>query len=205
MALFKPFSGTSADLNQVSQLNAGYVYLTTDDQKLHADVEVENGVERLTINAGSADFADAANGLVVTNAETGAEIIYTADDFIKKSSGSESDVIPIAQGGTNATTAEEARNNLGVYSKNEINNNISSKSFNVTLTVGGWSDLTYALSLPDLKCGSDGTVNPIIACINNKKDCSNIISAAAEPGVGITFTTRTLPTDNIDLIIIDIR
>ena len=116
MALFKPFSGTSADLDQVSQLNAGYVYLTTDDQKLHADVEVENGVERLTINANSADFADAANGLIITNAETGEEIIYTADDFIKKSSGSESDVIPITQGLTDATTAEEARNNLDVYS-----------------------------------------------------------------------------------------
>ena len=47
MALFKPFEGTSEELEQVASLHPGYVYATTDDGLLHYDT----GEKRITINA----------------------------------------------------------------------------------------------------------------------------------------------------------
>ena len=50
MALFKPYSGTSAELAQVP-VHDGYAYFTTDDGKLSVDI---NGT-RYTVNAKNAD------------------------------------------------------------------------------------------------------------------------------------------------------
>lgn len=50
MALFKPYSGTSAELAQVP-VHDGYAYFTTDDSKLSVDI---NGI-RYTTNAENAD------------------------------------------------------------------------------------------------------------------------------------------------------
>lgn len=50
MALFKPYSGTSAELAQVP-VHDGYAYFTTDDSKLSVDI---NGI-RYTANAKNAD------------------------------------------------------------------------------------------------------------------------------------------------------
>ena len=65
MALFKIFKGTSASLNSsnnltgvdtanqtTAQRHEGYAYLTTDDHKLHIDI---NTTDRITLNADVAD------------------------------------------------------------------------------------------------------------------------------------------------------
>ncbi len=77
-----------------------------------------------------------------------------------------------------------------------------------TLAAASWSGAsapyTYTLSLPALKCGSDGTVSPIIAPTSNIEEYSLIDSATATAGTGIVFSASTKPTNAIGIIIVDV-
>lgn len=77
-----------------------------------------------------------------------------------------------------------------------------------TLAAASWSGAsapyTYTLSLAALKCGSDGTVSPIIAPTSNIEEYSLIDSATATAGTGIVFSASTKPTSAIGIIIVDV-
>lgn len=62
MALFKPYSGTSAELAQVP-VHDGYAYFTTDDSKLSVDI---NGT-RYTANAKNADGLVDGNSILTAD------------------------------------------------------------------------------------------------------------------------------------------
>ena len=120
--------------------------------------------------------------------------------------------LPIEAGGTNATTAKQARTNLDVYSKGEVDKEVgdaTSKVYIATLRPEGWisngsDQYIYELVLTDIKCGKNGNVHPIITYTSNKDEYSNIVSAEANPGVGITFVISKLPEKDIGISIIDV-
>lgn len=62
MALFKPYSGTSAELAQIP-VHDGYAYFTTDDSKLSVDI---NG-KRYTANAKNADGLVDGNSILTAD------------------------------------------------------------------------------------------------------------------------------------------
>ena len=77
-----------------------------------------------------------------------------------------------------------------------------------TLAAASWSGesapYTYTLSLTALKCGSDGSVSPIISPTSNVEEYSYITSATATAGTGITFSASTKPASAIGIIIVDV-
>lgn len=90
-----------------------------------------------------------------------------------------------------------------------------SKQYIATLIGGstGWSGsgpYTQVVTIADLTCGSDGTVSPIISYTSNLDEYSLIDSATATPKTGstdgyITFNASTKPTNDIGIIVIDVR
>lgn len=83
-----------------------------------------------------------------------------------------------------------------------------SVQYTATLAAASWSGAnapyTYTLTIAALKCGSDGTVSPIIAPTSNIEEYSFIDSATATAGSGIVFSASSKPTDAIGIIIIDV-
>lgn len=74
--------------------------------------------------------------------------------------------------------------------------------YTATLNASGWSNNQYVLSVPDLTCGSDGTVSPTITYTSNQDEYNNITGAIADSTAHtITFTTSKAPTGNIGIII----
>lgn len=119
--------------------------------------------------------------------------------------------LPLEQGGTGATSADAARENLDVYSKPEMDTSIkkaTSIPYLCTLTAIGWtqsgSEYTQTYTQPALTCGSAGTTPPLISFTSNQDEYNYIESADAEPGVGITFHSKIRPSNDIGLVIIDI-
>ena len=81
-------------------------------------------------------------------------------------------------------------------------------TYTVTLDVASWantSPTTYTYSNTSLKCGKLGTTPPIISCTSNETEYSTIISAEATAETGIVFTAPTVPTNAIDITIIDFQ
>lgn len=118
--------------------------------------------------------------------------------------------LPISLGGTNATSAAQARQNLDVYNKQEVDdkvNTATTKAYTTTLTVGGWlsqdSKFVYNYTNSDLKCGAAGDVPPTITYTSNLEEYSKIEKAEATRGTGIVFTIAEKPSENIGIIIVD--
>ena len=88
-----------------------------------------------------------------------------------------------------------------------------SVQYTATLLKSGWTSstkggsvvYTYNLPIPELTCGTTGQVSPIISYTSNVTDYSYIEEAEATPKVGITFTTNTKVSDDINIIIIDVK
>lgn len=120
--------------------------------------------------------------------------------------------VQIENGGTGAITAAEARTNLDVYSKSEVDNNATAIATTADLTPNSWtanSDGTYSqiITVSNLKCGKAGNVPPIITWSTNQDEYSKITSAEATAGTNgkIVFTISEKPTNTIGLIITDNR
>lgn len=121
--------------------------------------------------------------------------------------------IDIEHGGTGANTAEEARRNLDIYSKDEINDSFKgtlSVSYTVTLQANGWiqqndSTYHYIYENSELVCGKNNDIPPIISWISNYEDYNKIETADAKSGIGITFISNVKITKDIDIVIIDVK
>lgn len=105
--------------------------------------------------------------------------------------------------GADPTTAMQSA------TKQYVDNNALTTTFTATLAAASWSGTsapyTYSLSLSSLKCGSNGTVPPIIYATSNIEQYSYITSAVATANTGIVFTSDTKPTSAINLLVVDIR
>lgn len=196
MSLFKAYYGSEAELKQVTY-HEGYAYFTVADAKC---MFVDAGGERHKINA---EYAEKLRYL----GADGNYIEIDIEDLLLSS-----DIIPIANGGTGATDAATARTNLGVYSKTEVDDKVSgtaTASYTATLLANGWANnngvYEYTYTNSNLKCGSNGTVPPIISFLSNQEEYSKITSAEATAGVGIVFQSAEAPTSNIGIVIIDVR
>ena len=179
-------------------------------------------------------------GILGTNRVGASEVVYQSSSYIPDTSSGGQQIIgivPITQGGTNATTVKGARDNLNIYSKQEIleliQNVYTKEEINnflreltvdaytkdemdgimerliikVVLSKDNWVEsngqYTYTYSNTNLKCGNDGTVSPMVACVSNMDDYANFISASGERGVGIVFTSSAQPANDIEINIID--
>lgn len=119
--------------------------------------------------------------------------------------------LPISVGGTGATTAADARSNLDVYSKSEVDAKTAggvSACYSVSVRSTDWAlsgnYYIYNYSNTDLKCGSDGKVPPIIRCRTGQESYNKINKATATAGSGIQFRSSEAITRNMLIDIIDV-
>ena len=88
-----------------------------------------------------------------------------------------------------------------------------STQYNATLTASGWTGsgpYTYTLSVPNLTCGNTGNVSPIISYTSNMAEYSLIDTATATAKTSTTdgyivFSTKSLPENDIGILIIDVK
>lgn len=96
------------------------------------------------------------------------------------------------------------------YTAEEIQNKfkaVTTNAYTATLAAASWTasgdSYQYVYSNTNLKCGPNGNVPPIISYTSNQDEYSNITSATATPGTGITFISSKKPTAAIGIVIID--
>lgn len=83
-------------------------------------------------------------------------------------------------------------------------------AYTAILYANNWDENgIQVISVPNLTCGENGTVPPIIACTSNKEEFNLVASADADPDTDtITFQLRegaAHPTNDIELSITDIK
>lgn len=204
--------------NDISEIDIDDIFLTNMTATV---AQGGTGRNTLTVNAlligngtEAVKMVEIANGdLVIGNSENGITglkgtgILYAATSGVPQFG-----VAPITVGGTGANNAQEARNNLDVYNKQEVNDAIeesTSTAYSATLSSSGWINsgdvYTYSYSNSSLTCGKNGNVPPIITHTSNLTEYSKIESAEATVGVGIVFTTSEQPEEDIGIIIIDVK
>ena len=120
-------------------------------------------------------------------------------------------ILPLSAGGTGAKTAEDARSNLDVYSKSEVDAKTAggvSTCYAVSVKSTDWalSDNYYVYNYnnTNLKCGSSGKIPPIIRCRTGQESYNKINEAVATAGSGIQFKSSGAITENILIDIIDV-
>lgn len=160
-------------------------------------------VKMIAINKGDIVIGDETNGISGLN---GIGVLYSA------AAGEPTfGIAPIAAGGTGANDQNGARQNLDVYSKQEVNNIADSavtKSIAATLYASGWaaSEDVYIYNLQEtsIRCGKNGDVPPTIVCTSNKEEYNKIKRAEATAGAGVDFTASSQPEGDIGIVIIDL-
>lgn len=146
------------------------------------------------------------NGTNAVSALSGVGVLYAATKGAPQFG-----TAPLSVGGTGATSAAGARNNLDVYSKTEVDNALkdaTTVAYTHTLVVASWlpnTDGGYVSTWSNtaLKCGKNHDVPPEITFTSNREEYNKIDYATAESGVGIKFYIEKVPSDDIDIIIID--
>lgn len=164
-----------------------------------------DAVKMVSIDVGGVVIGDSTNGV---SALKGTGALYATTSGAPKFG-----TLPIAAGGTNATTATGARTNLEVYSKTETDNKIDEKAvsldYRVTIPANGWVKNgdwhTYSYANTALTCGKNGTTPPIISWESNLNEYSKIDHAEATAGTGIIFYIEEAPENDIDIVIIDVK
>lgn len=229
MALFKIFKGLNADLPKT--LHEGYAYFVEDTGALYIDV---SDVKRVQVNALYANGLKLDNGdtidaddilttsdtIGVDNGGTG-QTSLTANAILVGNGTGAIKMITIAPNqfavgdGTNGLVGKDAaaaRELLSVYNKTETDSAVKAATtvaYTATLTATGWTSGTgeFSQAWPQtaLTCGKSGTVPPIISYTDNQDEYSKIDRAEATKGVGITFYTKTKPSKNISIVIVDIQ
>ena len=109
--------------------------------------------------------------------------------------GGGSPVLSIAKGGTGATTAEQARTNLGAEGKHT--------SSTVTLTSSGWSSNSQTVSVSGMTATLDIVVSPAPAS-QEAWGKAGIYCSAQGAGT-LTFTCKSAPTTNLTANILILR
>lgn len=168
---------------------------------------IGNGTEQVkmvSISKGGIVIGDETNGV--------AELLGTGAIFAEASGAPKFGTLPIKYGGTGATTAAAARTNLDVYSKSEADNKINESTtiaYTVTLASGNWYQsgelYLYNYANTALKCGRNGNVPPIITWTSNQDSYNKIDSAEATVGQGILFQSSEKITEDIGIIVIDVK
>lgn len=164
-----------------------------------------NAVKMVSIDAGGIVIGDSTNGV---SALKGTGALYATTSGAPKFG-----TLPLSAGGTNATSAADARTNLEVYSKTETDNKIDEKAvsldYHVTIPASGWvlngDWYTYSYANTALTCGKNGTTPPIISWESNLDEYSKIDHAEATAGTGIIFYIEEAPENDIDIVIIDVK
>lgn len=153
------------------------------------------------------------NGSILTKDKNGRFISVSGEGALYSiaSEAPSFGTLPISVGGTGATTAADARSNLDVYSKSEVDAKTAggaSTCYAVSVKSTDWalSDnyYIYNYSNTDLKCGSDGKVPPIIRCRTGQESYNKINRATATAGSGIQFRSSEAITGNMLIDIIDV-
>lgn len=108
---------------------------------------------------------------------------------------------------------EDPQNNLEAGELIDRINSSTTTANTITLEVSSWQasgeQFTYSVNITGLICGKNGDVPPLISCISNIDDYSKIISADVTPAEDLTqdgviqFLIAEMPTNNIELIVID--
>lgn len=182
------------------------------------------GLKELTANA--LLVGNGTDPIKLVSLENGTVLVGDDTDVIKGLKGvgalfsstagtPEIDTLPISLGGTGGITAATARQNLEVYSKEDVDDKIAevtTKAYTFTLYPAGWvtsgNTATYELNVPNLTCGKDGSVPPIITYTSNKGEYSNIDNADANVTTKkITFTVsaNNKPTADIGIMVVDVK
>lgn len=104
-------------------------------------------------------------------------------------------VVPVNKGGTGATTAEQARANLGAEGKHT--------SSTVTLTSSGWSGNSQTVSISGMTATLDIVVSPAPAS-QEAWGKAGIYCSAQGAGT-LTFTCKSVPTTNLAANILTLR
>ena len=119
--------------------------------------------------------------------------------------------LPLSAGGTGAKTATDARSNLDVYSKSEVDAKTAggvSTCYAVSIKSTDWAlsgnYYVYNYNNTNLKCGSSGKIPPIIRCRSGQESYNKINTAVATAGSGIQFKSSGAITENILIDIIDV-
>lgn len=161
-----------------------------------------NAVKLLTLDNGAIAKWDSTLGLT--------SLLGTGILYAQQSGSPQFGVAPIAVGGTGASDVSTARQNLDVYSKDEVDELIptSFATYTATLDSNSWTsqgggNYQFTYSNSSLKCGENGDIPPIIYCTDNEDEYNNISDAEATVGVGITFLTQGQPSADISITIID--
>lgn len=182
-----------------ADLGAFYVEDTTEGPKFGVLPVAQGGIGAATLTQGG---ILQGNGTNAVSAITGTGVLYAATDGAPQFG-----VAPISVGGTGGNTKADARNNLEVYSKTEIDTNATTKAFATTLTVAGWQadgeGFMQEWKETTLQCGKNHDVPPEVTFTSNREEYNKIDYATAESGKGIKFYTSKKPAEDIGIIIID--
>lgn len=85
--------------------------------------------------------------------------------------------------------------------------NGETKTYEITINASQFDNssvLTYLVTMSELTCGIRGTVPPLIVPLSNQKEYSYITKAQVEYG-GLYFTFSKKPTQDIKLLVIDVK
>jgi len=122
----KHFSGDYEDLTnkpEIDEDGSDKLFVTDEEGNIIFQVDEEGThTTKLELNSGDLDTQlDEIRVAISENAYNIDDHTHDASDIVSGTLSSDRlPIIPIAKGGTNATTVEEARTNLDVYSKSEI-------------------------------------------------------------------------------------
>lgn len=206
---------TTGNTIEISDLLLADTMLEVDQGGTGRDTLTVNAI--LLGNGGEAvKMVSITEGAIVLggDADTGITELIGKGVLYAMTSGSPTfgDKLPIELGGTNATTIAQARTNLDIYNKKEVDDSVgevTSMAWETTLIASGWipsgDKFTYSYNNTSITCGKNGNVPPIVTYTSNLEDYSKIDSAEATAEVGIVFTASKQPDNDIGIIIIDNR
>lgn len=153
------------------------------------------------------------NGSILTKNKNGKFISVSGEGALYSiaSEAPSFGTLPLSVGGTGAKTAADARSNLDVYSKSEVDAKTAggvSTCYAVSIKSTDWAlsgnYYVYNYNNTNLKCGSSGKIPPIIRCRSGQESYNKINEAVATAGSGIQFKSSGAITENILIDIIDV-
>ena len=152
------------------------------------------------------------NGSILTKDKNGKFISVSGEGALYSiaSEAPSFGTLPLSAGGTGATTAADARSNLDVYSKSEVDAKAGGVStcYAVSIKSTDWTlsgnYYVYNYNNTNLKCGSSGKIPPIIRCRTGQESYNKINKAVATAGSGIQFKSSEAITGNMLIDIIDV-